>query len=147
MICFKIPRSATAMVILFCCWLATDSFAVPPAGYYLVWNDEFNDVSLDTTKWDYWLLGHRRDAVNVTNAVSLNGSNLVITTYTTNGIHYSGFVATDQKFRSRYGYWESSIKWALLGPRSAHGSVRSSTSPHEDLMKTRTLSHEFCAGK
>lgn len=85
--------------------------AVPPAGYYLVWADEFNSFSLDTSKWDYWLLGNRRDAVNTTSAVSVNGSNLVITTYTSAGTHYTGMIATDQKFRSRYGYWESSIKW------------------------------------
>jgi len=59
--------------------IAPVSFAAPPAGYYLVWSDEFNESSLDTTKMDYWLLGSRRDAVNATNAVSLNGSNLVIT--------------------------------------------------------------------
>jgi autotransporter-associated beta strand protein len=91
--------------------LAPASFAAPPAGYYLVWSDEFNATSLDTTKWDYWLPGNRRNAVNVTNAVSLNGSNLVITTYTSNNTHYTAFVATDRTFRSRYGYWESSIKW------------------------------------
>jgi autotransporter-associated beta strand protein len=84
---------------------------VPPPGYYLVWSDEFNNTSLDRTKWDYWLLGPRRDAVNVTNAISLDGSNLVITTYTSNKVHYTGFVATDETFRSRYGYWESRIRW------------------------------------
>ena len=82
-----------------------------PAGYYLAWSDEFNEASLDTTKWDYWLLGNRRDAVNTASAVSLNGSNLVITTYTSGGTHYTAMVANDGKFRSRYGYWEASIKW------------------------------------
>jgi len=85
--------------------------AAPPAGYYQVWGDEFNGTSLDLTKWDYWLLGPRRDAVNVTNAVSVSGGNLIITTYTTNGTHYTAMVATDNTFRSRYGYWESSIAW------------------------------------
>jgi autotransporter-associated beta strand protein len=101
------------------CWLfllslalAPALFAAPPAGYYLAWSDEFNNPTLDSTKWDYWLLGSRRQAVNVTNAVSLNGSNLVITTYTTNSTHYTGMIATDGTFRSRYGYWESSIKWS-----------------------------------
>jgi autotransporter-associated beta strand protein len=97
---------------LLCSWLTPPAAAAPPAGYYLVWSDEFNGASLDTTKWDYWLLGNRRDAVNVTNAISLNGSNLVITTYTSNNTHYTAFVATDQKFRSRYGYWEANIKWS-----------------------------------
>src|SRR5215475_10969255 len=95
-------------LLLFCPRL---SHAAPPVGYYLVWADEFNSFSLDTTKWDYWLLGNRRDAVNIQNAVSLNGSNLVITTYTSAGTHYTGMIATDGTFRSRYGYWESSIKW------------------------------------
>lgn len=85
--------------------------AAPPPGYYLVWSDEFNSPTLDRTKWDFWLLGHRRDAVNVTNAISLDGSHLVITTYTSNNMHYTGFVATDQTFRTRYGYWESRLRW------------------------------------
>ena len=85
--------------------------ASPPAGYYLVWSDEFNSANLDTTKWDYWLLGNRRYAVNVTNAVTLNGSNLVINTYTTGSTHYTAMVATDSTFRSRYGYWEANVKW------------------------------------
>ena len=29
----------------------------PPAGYYLVWGDEFNEASLNTNNWDYWVLG------------------------------------------------------------------------------------------
>ena len=90
---------------------AFNVLAAPPAGYYLVWSDEFNGSSLDTNKWDYWLLGSRRDAVNVTNAVSLNGSNLVITTYTSNSVNYTAMVATDKNFRTKFGYWEASIKW------------------------------------
>lgn len=89
----------------------SSAIAAPPPGYYLVWHDEFNSKSLDDTKWEYWLLGPRRDAVNVTNAVSLDGSNLVITTYTSNHVHYTGMVATRNKFRSRFGYWESRLRW------------------------------------
>src|ERR1044072_1408467 len=86
--------------------------AVPPPGYYLVWGDEFNDTSLDRSKWDYWLLGRRRNAFNVTKAISLNGSNFVITPYTSNKLHYTGFIASDETFRPRYGYWESNIRWS-----------------------------------
>jgi autotransporter-associated beta strand protein len=92
--------------------VALRSSAAPPAGYYQVWGDEFNGTSLDTNKWDYWLLGRRREAVNVTNAVSCDGSNLVIATYTSGGVNYTAMVATDQTFRTKYGYWESSIKWS-----------------------------------
>ncbi len=90
---------------------AWESEATPPSGYYLVWSDEFNDRTLDLNKWDYWLLGHRRNAINIPNAVSLDGSNLVITTYTSNKVHYTGMIATREQFLSRYGYWESRIRW------------------------------------
>jgi len=105
---FKFPAVLLTLFLLFTSHL---TLAAPPAGYYEVWGDEFNSTNLDTTKWDYWLLGSRRDAINVTNAVSLNGSNLVITTYTSNDVHYTAMIANDETFRSRYGYWESSIEW------------------------------------
>jgi autotransporter-associated beta strand protein len=95
----------------FLCLTASLCSAAPPPGYYLVWADEFNGSALDTSKWDYWLSGPRRDAVNTSSAVSVNGGNLVLTTYTSAGTHYTGMIATDGTFRSRYGYWESSIKW------------------------------------
>lgn len=108
----KLKSRFVLALVLAGCGLALRVFATPPAGYYLVWGDEFNSTTLDTTKWDYWLLGNRRDAVNTTSAVSLNGSNLVITTYTSGGVNYTAMVANDGKFRSRYGYWEASIRWA-----------------------------------
>src|ERR1017187_8696159 len=86
--------------------------AAPPAGYYLVWAAEFNGTSLDTTKWAYRLNGAYRDAHNTPNAVSFNGSNLVITTYSSGGTNYSAMLYAHKKFESKYGYWESSIKWA-----------------------------------
>jgi beta-glucanase (GH16 family) len=106
---FKHPLALVTLAGIFA--IPSLSRAVPPPGYYLVWSDEFNGTHLDRSKWDYWLLGPRRNAVNVTNAISLDGSNLVITTYTSNKVHYTGFVATDETFRSRYGYWESRIRW------------------------------------
>lgn len=108
-------RRFSSVLFLVCAaalFLNSKTVAAPPPGYYLVWGDEFNGASLDRTKWDYWLLGPRRNAINVTNAISLNGSNLVITTYTSNKVHYTGFVASDETFRPRYGYWESSIRWS-----------------------------------
>ncbi|PWU18782.1 MAG: hypothetical protein C5B50_08265 [Verrucomicrobia bacterium] len=100
---------------LWCIWLLALSVlsvrAAPPAGYYLVWGDEFNATALDTNKWDYWLLGNWRNAVNTKSAVTLNGSNLVITTYTSNNVNYTAMLATEHHFRPRYGYFESSIKW------------------------------------
>ncbi len=85
--------------------------AAPPDGYYEVWGDEFNGSALDLKKWDYWLPGPRRDAVDVPGAVSVNGGNLVITTFTTNGVHCTAMVGSDNTFRPRYGYFEAGIKW------------------------------------
>jgi autotransporter-associated beta strand protein len=96
-------------------WLAllftSLSQAAPPAGYYLVWSDEFSGSALDPSKWGHWLTGTRRDAVNAASAVSVGGGNLVITTYTSNSTHYTGMIATDTKFRTKFGYWEASIDW------------------------------------
>ncbi len=85
--------------------------AAPPPGYYLVWGDEFNESSLDMTKWDYWVLGNFDSEIDVTNAVSMNGSNLVITTYSANNTNYSALIASDNHFRPRYGYYEANIQW------------------------------------
>jgi beta-glucanase (GH16 family) len=110
--CSFLFKRTPVLLAFFCLSIIPSiSRAGPPPGYYLVWGDEFNGTNLDHSKWDYWLPGPRRNAMNVTNAISLDGSNLVITTYTSNKIHYTGFVATDETFRSRYGYWESRIRW------------------------------------
>lgn len=100
-----------AAVILMLLLAGLVARSAPPAGYYLVWADEFNGAALDTTKWNYWLAGPRRDAINTSSAVSVGGGNLAITTYTTNSTHYTGMIATDNKFRTKFGYWEASIDW------------------------------------
>ncbi len=90
----------------------TPAAATPPPGYYLVWGDEFNETSLDTNKWTYWVPGTFGNAQDVTNAVTLNGSNVVITTYTAGGTNYTAMLASQNHFHPRYGYYESSIQWA-----------------------------------
>lgn len=84
--------------------------ADPPAGYYLVWSDEFNGSSLDGSKWWTWA-GVNRDAINVADAVTVQGGYLTLTTYTTNGTDYSAILSSDGNFRFRYGYLESSIQF------------------------------------
>ncbi len=103
------PRPA--IVVILCCLSLIPAAASPPPGYYLVWGDEFNESSLNTSNWDYWVLGHFDSEIDVTNAVSMNGSNLVITTYSANNTNYSALVASDNHFRPRYGYYEASIQW------------------------------------
>jgi beta-glucanase (GH16 family) len=85
-------------------------WAAPPNGYELTWSDEFDGVSMDTSKWDYRILGVRRDAVQVEDAISVTNGALTITTYTENGTHYTGMIGTQGKFEQAFGYWEARIQ-------------------------------------
>ena len=54
--------------LIFCLLaLGCDARAVvPPAyGWTLLWNDEFDGTTLDTSKWVYWLTGARRSSSQV----------------------------------------------------------------------------------
>lgn len=106
----NVPPTALALILYLCA--STLCLATPPSGYYLVWSDEFNGASLDTTKWALRLGGAYRDGYNTLNAVSFNGSNMVITTYTQNGTNFTAMLYAKGKFESKFGYWESNIKWA-----------------------------------
>ena len=69
------------------------SDAAPPAGYVLVWSDEFEGTFLNTNKWEHRLPGPRNDAINTSNAVSLSNGVLTITTYTEGGTNFTGMIA------------------------------------------------------
>jgi autotransporter-associated beta strand protein len=93
--------------------LSVKTFASPPANYYLVWSDEFQNTWLDTGKWGYWLYpGNYKDATLSMNAVSEGGDHGVITTYTSGSTHYTAMLSTQGKFQARYGYFEANIQWA-----------------------------------
>jgi beta-glucanase (GH16 family)/regulation of enolase protein 1 (concanavalin A-like superfamily) len=87
--------------------------AAPPsgAGWDLAWNDEFDGTSLDTSKWNHWLAGPRRDAVNSPSAVSVGDGKLTISTYTLGGTHYTGMIATQNTYLYTYGYIEARINY------------------------------------
>jgi len=84
--------------------------AAPPAGYYLVWGDEFDGTSLDPTKWWAWDQPDR-SGYAVPQAVTVGGGYLTITTYSTNSLNYSAIVSSDGRFRARYGYTEASVEF------------------------------------
>ena len=88
-----------------------DAAETPPAGYQLVWSDEFDGTALDMSKWSYRGLGQRREAVNVTDAASVGGGYLTIATYTAGGKHYTGMLGTEGKFERRFGYWQARIRF------------------------------------
>jgi beta-glucanase (GH16 family) len=108
----RLPRRWVWVVTLVvAAWLTPLVSAAPPAGYRLAWADEFNDVALDLTKWSYRQPGKRRDAINVADAVAVRDGCLTITTYTSDGKHYTGMIGTEGKFERRFGYWEARIRF------------------------------------
>ena len=82
----------------------------PRPGYRLVWHDEFDGASLDTTKWTAYG-GERRDARNTPDAVAVAGGVLTITTYTESGVHFTGFIDTARRFLTTYGWFEARIRF------------------------------------
>ena len=83
----------------------------PPAGYTLVWHDEFNGNVLDKSKWRHRALGPRRDAVNVSDAVSLDGNgHLLITTSKVGDEWHTGMISTAETFQTTFGYFEAKIR-------------------------------------
>lgn len=77
----------------------------------MAWNDEFNGTSLDSSHWNYRQPGVRHDATNAADAVSVGNGALSITTYTSNGIHYTGMIGTQGRFEQTYGYFEARISF------------------------------------
>jgi beta-glucanase (GH16 family) len=81
---------------------------VPPAGYRLVWADEFGETRLDPARWvaDE---GTRRDAWNTPDAVTVGGGVLTLTVSTEAGGHETGFLTTGNLFQAQFGYFEARI--------------------------------------
>jgi beta-glucanase (GH16 family) len=77
----------------------------------MLWSDEFNGASIDPSNW-LIKSGTNRDAVNTPSAISLTSGNLVITTYTESGTHYTGFVSSADLFEYDYGYYEAYISFS-----------------------------------
>ncbi len=87
------------------------SWGAPPAGYTLEWEENFDGLALDTTKWSHRQLGPRRDGVNVAEAVTLTGAGtLKITTSKVGTEYHTGMIGTQGKFERAFGYWEARIK-------------------------------------
>lgn len=88
----------------------THRVSLPPAGYQLVFQDDFQGTSLDPAKWTP-LSGPRRGAVTTPDSISVANGLLTVTTYTEAGAHRTGFVTSEGKFAGRYGYFEARIRF------------------------------------
>jgi beta-glucanase (GH16 family) len=104
-----LPCSITAVLLSLCA--ANSLRAMPPSlsnDYQLVWWDEFTGTALDHNYWEYEN-GPHRDAVNTADAVSVADGAATITTYTENGVHYTGFIKTKEQFSQDFGYYEARV--------------------------------------
>ncbi len=100
---------------LFPAWIAAMTLvahAAPPAGYTLAWSDEFKGSKLDRAKWEYARNGWRGSAYNTPAAVSVTNGCLVITTYTSGGTNFTGFIDTNRRAKFGCGYYEASIEFS-----------------------------------
>ncbi len=125
---------------------ATPVEAAPPAGYQLVWSDEFLGTSLDTTHWYYNPQYPWRDGIITNNAVSVANGNMTITTYTENGKHYTGYIGTRFKYQPLYGYMEARIRVVNTpGNWSAFWmyveTVGATLDPHNDGTEADIMEH------
>jgi beta-glucanase (GH16 family) len=84
---------------------------LPPPGWASVWADEFAGSALDTSSWRAHS-ERRLDALSTPDAVSVRNGVLTITTYTgSDGVHRTGFLTTEGRFETRYGYFEARIRF------------------------------------
>jgi beta-glucanase (GH16 family) len=76
--------------------------------YKLVWEDDFNGTTLNTSKWKYRAEGSVRGYATVSReTISLDGKgNLIIETTKKDDKYYVGQVTTDGLYTQRFGYFE-----------------------------------------
>jgi beta-glucanase (GH16 family) len=85
--------------------------AALPAGYRLVWQDEFEGTTADPARWRVHE-GARGHAVRAADAVTVGGGMLRLTTYTdAAGVHRTGFVSTEGLFETTRGHFEARIRF------------------------------------
>lgn len=110
------PRAAKALVAAAAALVlaAVSVRAAPPAGYTLVWADEFTGTAVDTT---HWLLNDTcvTDYTPVTDAATVANGYLTQTIYTdstySGGVdHCTTQLDTRFKYMPKYGYIEASIR-------------------------------------
>lgn len=79
------------------------------SGYTMVWNDEFDGTSVNTSKWNYRGEGTVRNYATVSRqTISLNGNGQVSikVNKNTDGKYYVGQLGTQGIFETTYGYFE-----------------------------------------
>jgi len=85
----------------------------------LIFIDNFDGTSLNTSKWNYRQLGSfRGDSYVTDNAVKVENGYLKIMVYSDKNdygsTHNSGMIATENSLKQKFGYFEARIKFSTL---------------------------------
>lgn len=99
-----IRRAVLGVSVFAICQVAVGA----PQGYEILWQDDFKGNSLNL---DSWTVGSQKrdDALQAAEAISVSDGTLRIRTYTTGGLHYTGFLSTAKRLSRSYGYFEARI--------------------------------------
>ncbi|SIQ32586.1 glycoside hydrolase family 16 protein [Maribacter ulvicola] len=90
--------------------------------YNLIWSDDFNGTTIDSLKWSYRATGSKRQfgIVKEENSYLDGNGKLIIEVSKNDSIHQIGQIGTQDKFLTKYGYFECSAKMNKeLGPHVA----------------------------
>lgn len=79
---------------------------VPSADYQLIWEDNFEGLTLDKDKWGPRSTGKRRDAYNVIQNATVQNGYLALRTESRNDSILTSMISTQHKFETTYGYFE-----------------------------------------
>ena len=139
--------------------------ADPPSGYHLAFDEEFSGTSIADTRVNYMWTGYP-GASSTTDAVSVGGGNLTLTTYSTgsgaNMQNWGGCVGTSGTYAYIYGYTEARIKFnntqgvdmsywldgdamfnTALGSTPQHGNEVDIIEQHHTDSSNRSTPNEF----
>ncbi len=90
--------------------LSQQCFFPEKHGYQLVWEDNFDGNSLDTTKWGLRGIGPRRIGYNDASMVKVRDGKLMLMFDIKGDSVLAGMIGTEKKFENSYGYYECRAK-------------------------------------
>jgi len=100
--------------------LSKNVFNPEKEGYKLVWEDDFDGTSLDTSKWKIRGTGPRRIGYNDPSMVKVENGNLLLMYDIRKDSILAGAVGTEETYMTRYGFYECRARLQRgIGPWAA----------------------------